>query len=92
MKVMEFSEETKVDFVRPDWADFMGEDDFISYMPSYTRGLYFDWFEEKLYKNEGQNAPYDRMTYYLFNPLTKGADPAKKYPLLIFLHGATNAL
>lgn len=92
MRVMEFSEETKVDFVRPDWADFMGEDDFISYMPSYTRGLYLDWFEEKLYKNEGQNAPYDTMTYYLFNPLTKGADPAKKYPLLIFLHGATNAL
>ena len=55
MNVMEFSEETKVDFVRPDWADFMGEDDFISYMPSYTGGLYLDWFEEKLYKNEGQS-------------------------------------
>ena len=38
MKVMEFSENTKVDCVVPEWAEFMDKGDHISYMPSFKGG------------------------------------------------------
>jgi len=92
MKVMEFSEKTKVDHVTPEWAKYMKENEFISYLPSFQGGAYLDEFEEHLCQNEGQPAPYNQMTYYLFHPMNCDSEPAKKYPLLIFIHGATNAL
>lgn len=92
MKVMEFSEKTKVDHITPEWAKYMGEDDFISYMPSYTGGQYLDLFEERKCVDEHAPKPFDGITYYLYDPLKNGMDKNKKYPLLIFIHGATNAL
>lgn len=92
MKVMEFSEETKADHVTPEWAKYMGKDDHISYMPSYSGGKYLDLFEEKKCAGESAAKPFDEITYYFYDPLKNGMDKTKKYPLLIFIHGATNAL
>lgn len=92
MKVMEFSENTKVDHVTPEWAKFMGEDDFISYLPSYKGGDFLGLFDERLCSNENKKAPFDSMTCYFFDPIKNGRDKNIKYPLLIFIHGATNAL
>lgn len=88
MKVTEFSENTKVDRVTAPWESELGKDDFVSYMPSYTGGGYRDKFEECTFKND----TVGDMTYYLYNPIDNGAKPDVKYPLLLFIHGATNAL
>jgi len=32
------------------------------------------------------------MMYYLFDPIKHGADPAKKYPLIVVFHGAGNGM
>lgn len=92
MKVMEFSEETKQDHVTPKWAKYMSESDFISYMPSYSGGKYLDLFEEKKCVRNGSAKPFDEITYYLYEPIKNGVDTKKKYPLLVFIHGASNAL
>lgn len=89
MKVTEFSERTKVDHVSPPWERFLGEEDFISYLPSYQGGGMLDSFEELKHPA----GDVGEMTYYLFDPVKNGNIPVgKSAPLLVFLHGATNAL
>ncbi|MGN0385970.1 MAG: alpha/beta fold hydrolase [Lachnospiraceae bacterium] len=89
MKVTEFSEKTKVDHVKAPWEDELGKDDFVSYMPSYVGGLYRDLFEECKLPSDAVG----EMTYYLYNPMKNGDYGEEgRYPLLIFIHGATNAL
>ena len=90
MKVMEFSEKTKMDHVTPEWAQYMSDNDFISYMPSFTGGDYLHLFEERKCTDSSSKPPYDSMKYYLYKPGKINAD--RKYPLIIFIHGATNAL
>lgn len=91
MKVTEFSEETKVDNVIPPWAQYMSEDDFISYMPSYKGGEGIPLFDDYILDNDS-TVKVGPMRYYLFDPIKHGADSSRKYPLIIFIHGATNAL
>ncbi|MDE6419146.1 MAG: hypothetical protein K2K87_01305 [Lachnospiraceae bacterium] len=72
----------------PAWAALLPENEFISYLPSYTGGAYFDLFDEYTY-------PYKEtgdITYYVYNPVKQGADPNGSYPVLVWLHGATNSL
>lgn len=88
MKYTEFSESTKVDHVPPPWEGDMTEQDFISYLPSYEGGKYLDLFEEYIYPCEEMGD----MTYYVYNPVKHGADRTKKYPVLVWIHGASNSL
>lgn len=83
-----YNEETKVDHVKAPWEIYMKEGDFVSYMPSYRGNKYLDLFEERCYKND----KFADITYYVYDPTKNGYDPNGKYPLLVFLHGYTNAL
>lgn len=67
----------------PPWADQMPSGSFISYEPTYKVGEYFN-----LYKNDNAAG----MKYYFFDPTEHGYEKGKAYPVLIFLHGYTNAL
>lgn len=71
----------------PAWADLLPEDAFISYLPNYEGGKYFDLFDEFSFPCEETGD----IKYYLFDPVKHGAPPGK-YPLLLWLHGATNSL
>lgn len=73
----------------PPWADLIPKDSFISYAPTYEEGKYFHLFEKDLFEGNQEN---ESMNYFFFDPTKHGYDSQKKYPLLIFLHGATNAL
>lgn len=88
MKVTEFSEKTKRDHIPAPWESELGKDDFVSYMPSYRGGAYLDLFSEIHTPQE----TVGEMTSYLYDPVENGADAEKSYPLIVFLHGATNAL
>lgn len=72
----------------PEWARFLPEGEFISYLPSYEGGKYFDLFDEYVYESPETGD----ITYYLFDPVKHGADPVGEYPVLLWLHGATNGL
>ena len=67
----------------PPWADQIPEGAFISSAPTYKVGEYFN-----LYKNDYASG----MKYYFFDPTEHGFEKGKAYPVLIFLHGYTNAL
>lgn len=68
----------------PEWAKYLSEGEFISYSVTYKTKIYFDLFDEYV-SPEG-------MTYYVYDPVKQGADPSKKYPALMWLHGMSNAL
>jgi len=38
------------------------------------------------------DSPVGDMEYYLYDPVAHGADPGKKYPLIVMLHGASNGM
>ena len=67
----------------PPWIDEIPEGSFISSEPSYETGKYFDRF---------RNDQAEGMKYYFFDPSEHGFPKKKDYPLLIFLHGGSNAL
>ncbi|MDE6593565.1 MAG: hypothetical protein K2K57_10965 [Oscillospiraceae bacterium] len=72
----------------PEWAKYMTEGEFISYSVSYHAKTLLDLFDEYTY-----NSPdIGDMTYYLYDPIKHGGDPHKKYPVLMWLHGTSNAL
>lgn len=72
----------------PKWADLLHEGEFISYLPSFVGGKYFDLFDEFAFPCEETGA----ITYYVYDPVKHGADASGKYPVLLWLHGATNGL
>ena len=72
----------------PPWAAEMPEGSFISNGPTYEVGKLFDrfvcdWFTA----SDGT-----KMKYYFFDPTTVGYPKSDDYPVLIFLHGTSNAL
>ena len=69
----------------PPWAKEIPEGAFISYGPTYKVGQFFHLF------NSDFSTDAD-MKYYFFDPTEHGFEKGKAYPLLIFLHGYTNAL
>lgn len=69
----------------PPWADEIPEGSFISYSPTYKVGEFFSRF----HKNRFDNA---EMNYYFFDPTEHGFPKGKEYPVLLFMHGYTNAL
>lgn len=73
------------------WADGMPADSFVSTAPTYEVGRYFNLFEEDFFDASKTNDTQS-MKYYYFDPTCHGYPAGTDYPLLVFLHGASNAL
>ena len=72
----------------PPWADQIPEGGFISCAPTYQVGKLFDRFEKDWY-TAGDGT---KMKYWFFDPTEHGFPKGKTYPVLVFFHGASNAL
>lgn len=72
----------------PPWASLIPEGAFISYAPTYKVGEYFDRFHKDFFKPQD----FDRLCFYFYDPTEHGYPKDKTYPLIIFLHGTSNAL
>ena len=72
---------------RAPWIDDVPEGDHITPYPTYEVGKLFHLFDEAYYENGDF-----KMKYYFFDPIKNGYDDNKKHPILIFLHGTSNAL
>lgn len=88
MALPEFSNLTQNTTAVPQWAKYMKDGEFISYYTTYSSKIYFDLFDKYTYpcKESGDIA------YYVYDPVKHGADKDKKYPVLMWLHGMSNAL
>lgn len=73
------------------WADKMPANSFVSTAPTYEVGRYFDLFDEDFF-DASAITDGESMKYYFFDPTLHGYPKSRDYPLLIFLHGASNAL
>ena len=69
--------------ILPPWASQIPEGAFISYEQTYKVGEYFDRFHKENFSG---------MDYYFYDPTEHGFAKDKKYPVLIFMHGFSNAL
>lgn len=74
--------------VLPPWADKIPEGDFISYEPTYKVGEYFPRFHKDFFEPDD----FEKLGYYFYDPTGHGFEKGRKYPVLIFFHGYTNAL
>ena len=72
----------------PPWSCLIAEGAFISYAPTYKVGEYFDRFHKDFFKPQD----FDRFCFYFYDPTEHGYPKDKTYPLIIFLHGTSNAL
>lgn len=72
----------------PDWAKYMEDGEFISYDNTYQSKIYFDLFDKYSFACEETGD----ITYYVYDPVKHGADANKTYPVLMWLHGASNSL
>lgn len=72
----------------PEWAKYLKDGEFISYSNTYTSKIYFDLFDKYVYPCEQTGD----IRYYVYDPVKHGADKDKKYPVLMWLHGASNSL
>lgn len=88
MALPEFGKLTQNTAEVPEWAKFLGDGEFISYYPTYKSKIYFDLFDEYSYPC----AETGDIRYYVYDPVKHGAPADKKYPVLMWLHGATNSL
>lgn len=72
----------------PEWAKEMKEGEFISYSVTYECRKYLHLFDKYVQpcKETGD------ITYYVYDPVKHGADPAGTYPVLMWFHGASNSL
>lgn len=72
----------------PQWAEYLSEEEFISYSVTYKTRTYLDSFDEYIYKCEKTGD----IRYYVYDPVKHGASPHKKYPVTMWFHGASNSL
>ena len=70
----------------PPWANEIPEGSFISYAPTYKVGEYFDRF------HKDEDSECSGLGYYFFDPTEHGYEKGKAYPLLVVMHGTSNAL
>ena len=70
----------------PPWANEIPEGSFISYSPTYKVGEYFDRF------HKDSDPEVSGLSYYYYDPTEHGYEKGKKYPLVIVMHGTSNAL
>ena len=88
MALPEFSKITQDTTTVPDWAKYMKDGEFISYYTTYESKIYFDLFDKYVYPCEQSGD----ITYYVYDPVKHGAPADKRYPVLMWLHGASNSL
>lgn len=88
MALPDFKKTEQNKTVIPEWAKYMKGDEFISYSTTYPSKIYFELFDEYTYPCEESGD----IRYYVYDPVKHGADPAGKYPVLMWLHGASNSL
>ena len=88
MALPEFNKLTQNTTAVPEWAKYLKDGEFISYYTTYKSKIYFDLFDEYSYPC----AESGDIRYYLYDPVKHGAPADKKYPVLMWLHGASNAL
>lgn len=88
MALPEFSKLTQNTTAVPQWAKYLKNGEFISYYTTYKSKIYFDLFDKYVYPCEKSGD----ITYYVYDPVKHGAPADKKYPVLMWLHGASNAL
>ena len=88
MPLPEFSKLTQNTTAVPRWAKYMKDGEFISFYPTYKSKIYFDLFD----KYSHPCAETGDITYYVYDPVKHGAAEDKKYPVLMWLHGASNSL
>ena len=69
----------------PPWANEIPEGAFISYSPTYKVGEYFSRFHKARFEKAG-------LDYYFYDPTEHGFPEGREYPVLLFMHGYTNAL
>lgn len=79
---------TKNETPLPPWAPLIPEGAFISYVPTYRIGEYFNRFHKDYFQPQN----FDKLNYYFYDPTEHGFPKDKIYPLITFLHGASNAL
>ena len=72
----------------PPWAGEMEPGDFISTAPTYEVGKLFYLFD----KNQYKHASGTELKYYFYDPIKHSTGERKELPLLVFLHGTSNAL
>lgn len=88
MKLPKFTKETKNENPTPPWMGELDENDYISCNTSYVMGGYWDLFDEYTYPCEEKGD----IRYFVYNPVKYGADPTKKYPVLMWIHGLNCAI
>ena len=88
MALPEFGKLTQNTTAVPEWAKYLKDGEFISYYTTYKSKIYFDLFDEYSYPCEESGD----IRYYVYDPVKHGAPADKKYPVLMWLHGATNSL
>ncbi len=72
----------------PPWSGDIPEGSFVSCAPTYRLGTYFDRFV----KDEYTDPSGLKLSYYFYDPAQQGYEVKPGRPILIFLHGASNAL
>lgn len=87
MKYTELNENTMVTHVPAPWEKDMAEGDFVSWLPSFTGGEYFDLFDRYSYPCEETGD----ITYYVYDPVKHGTAEREKCPVLVWFHGASNS-
>ena len=88
MALPDFKKTEQDKTVIPEWAKYMKDGEFISYSTTYTSKIYFDLFDEYTYPCEESGD----IKYYVYDPVKHGSDPKGTYPVLMWLHGASNSL
>ena len=71
----------------PPWACDMPKGSYITTDPTFKVGEYFDLYHEDLYEEPNCSS----IKYFYYDPTEHGY-PKGQYPLLIHLHGTSNAL
>lgn len=88
MPLPEFKKMTQDKTVIPDWAKYMKDGEFISYSTTYKGKIYYGLFDECVFHCEETGD----IKYYIYDPVKQGRSADKKYPVVMFFHGASNAL
>ena len=70
------------------WGVHAGEEDFVTTLPSYTGGAYFEKFDYYTYPCSEKGD----IRYYLYDPVKHGAAKDAVYPVLMWLHGMSCSL
>ena len=73
----------------PPWAAEMPKDSFLSYNVTYECGKYLSLFEQDTFETKDEIVK--TLKYYFYDPTKHGYPKKKDYPIIIFLHGASNS-